>query len=338
MRPGFKKTLVGILGVSLALALAGCGGGQKGTAAQNSGGQIVLKVGHPLTETSHFQKGLEKFADLVKEKSGGKVQVEIYANGLLGQDRDMIEGMQLGTLDMGLVASAPIAQFEPSFGLFDLPFLFRDYNHAYAVADGPIGQDLMKKLEAKGIVGLGIWDNGFRHVYTTKKEIKTPDDLKGLKIRVMQNPIHMETFKALGAIPTVMAYGEVYTALQQGTIDGAENSIPVIYSGRFQEVSKFVSKTGHFWGATPLLVSKKVWDGLPPEAQKAVMDAAKEAGVYERQVTQQMETDFTEKLKSEGVTVNDVDRTAFQTAAKSVYDKFNAQIPADLIQKVLDTK
>ncbi|BCV23247.1 TRAP transporter substrate-binding protein [Gelria sp. Kuro-4] len=338
MRAGFKKTLVGILGVSLALALAGCGGGQKGTAAQNSGGQIVLKVGHPLTETSHFQKGLEKFADLVKEKSGGKVQVEIYANGLLGQDRDMIEGMQLGTLDMGLVASAPIAQFEPSFGLFDLPFLFRDYNHAYAVADGPIGQDLIKKLEAKGIVGLGIWDNGFRHVYTTKKEIKTPDDLKGLKIRVMQNPIHMETFKALGAIPTVMAYGEVYTALQQGTIDGAENSIPVIYSGRFQEVSKFVSKTGHFWGATPLLVSKKVWDGLPPEAQKAVMDAAKEAGVYERQVTQQMETDFTEKLKSEGVTVNDVDRTAFQTAAKSVYDKFNAQIPADLIQKVLDTK
>lgn len=338
MQFNWKKVLVALVGVTLVATLAGCGGAEKPAGNGDGQDKIVLKVGHPLTETSHFQVGLEKFAELVDEKSNGTVNIDIYANGLLGQDRDMIEGMQLGTLDMGLVASAPIAQFEPSFGLFDFPFLFRDLDHAYKVADGPIGQDLFQKLEAKGIVGLSFWDNGFRHVYTTEQEIRTPDDIKGLKIRVMQNPIHTETFKAMGTIPTVMAYGEVYTAMQQGTIDGAENSIPVIYSGRFQEVSKAVARTGHFWGATPLLISKKAWDNLPQEAQQVLMEAAEEAGAYQRQATQDMEADFVKKLEEEGVTVTDVDRAAFQELTKGVYDQFADQVPVELIQQVLDTK
>ena len=183
MQFNWKKVLVALVGVTLVATLAGCGGAEKPAGNGDGQDKIVLKVGHPLTETSHFQVGLEKFAELVDEKSNGTVNIDIYANGLLGQDRDMIEGMQLGTLDMGLVASAPIAQFEPSFGLFDFPFLFRDLDHAYKVADGPIGQDLFQKLEAKGIVGLSFGIMASARIHNGQ-EIRTPDDIKGLKIRV----------------------------------------------------------------------------------------------------------------------------------------------------------
>ncbi len=175
--------------------------------------KVVLKAAHVLANTSHYQIGMEKFASLVSAKTNGAVEIQISANGILGSERDMVEGMQMGTLDIGLASTAPIGQFSPSMMLFDLPFLFRDGNHAWKVADGPIGDKMFADLEKKGIVGLAYWENGFRHVFTRNKESKSPDDIKGLKIRTMENPVHVASFKAMGAVPTPMAWGEVFTGL-----------------------------------------------------------------------------------------------------------------------------
>lgn len=214
--------------------------------------------------------------ELVNEKSGGTLQVEVHTDGTLGQEREMMESLQIGNLDLALVSTAPISNFYSQMSVLDMPYLFDSKAHAYAVLDGEIGQSLFDGLESQGMVGLTYMENGFRNVFSTKP-ITKPADLKGVKIRIMENQIQTATFSALNAIVTNMASGEVYTGLQQGTIDAAENAICAYYSSAYYEVCKELSLTEHFYGATALLMSKKVFASLTEEQQTILKEAAAEA-------------------------------------------------------------
>ena len=249
--PPLALALAFALALLVRPALAGTTADAAMEAARNA--EVVLRAGHVQAAGTHWDFGPAKFAELVKEKSGGKIIVEVYPGSVLGQERDMIEAMQLGTLDIGLVSSAPLGGFLPAFMVLDLPYLFRDTAHLYKVIDGDLGRDLFKMLEKQRVVGLAFMDNGFRNIASNGKAITKPADLQGVKIRVMENEVHTTAFQKLGAIPVPMASGEVYTGLQQRTIDAAENSICSIYTIKYQEIAKEISLTRHFAGAAPLI-------------------------------------------------------------------------------------
>ncbi|WP_221038020.1 TRAP transporter substrate-binding protein [Gelria sp. Kuro-4] len=326
------------------LVLSGCGGsGNK--ASSNAGekqqeGPIVLKLGHVLNEASPFHKGAEEFARAVKEKSGGRLEVKIFPNGQLGNDRTLAEAMQMGTLDMEVAGSATLVGFVPRLQLFDLPFLFRDQQHAYKVLDGPIGKEVLKDFDQKGIVGLAFWENGLRHLTNSVRPIKTPNDVKGLKIRVQEIPLHVSFWKILGADPTPMAWTEVYTALQQKTVDGEENPIQTIYTQKIYEVQKYISLTGHVYGAAVIMVSKKTYDKLPADLQKVLVEAAQETADWERNYVKDLEDKALKELPGLGMEIeHNPDREAFKAAVQPVYDEYAEKLNAkDLIEQILNTK
>ena len=316
-------------------AIVGCGGTQQ---AAKTDKPVTLKVGHAAPPSHPYQQGLEEFAKLVDQKTKGKVKIQTFHSSQLGNEREMIEGLQMGTLDMTLISTAPLAGFSSKFLVLDLPFVFSSPEHAYKVLDGQIGTEILDSLKAKGIIGLTFWENGFRHVTNSKKAIIHPADLKGIKIRTMENPIHMASFSQVGADPTPMAFGELFTALQQKTVDGQENPLPLIWTSNFHEVQKFLSLTGHFYAASPLLVSKKVWDKLPADAQTAIKEAAVEARKFERDQIQKMDKELVEKLKQKGVTISTVEKTEWVNAMLPVYKQFEGKIGADIIKKVQNVK
>lgn len=318
------------------VAVAGCGGDKVGNAAKDE--TITIKVGHVLAPDHPYTMGLNKFAELVAAKTDNKVKVEVFHSSQLGNERDMIEGLQLGTQEMALVSTAPLSGFTSKFFVFDLPFIFETYEGAYKVLDGKIGQDILSTLNDQGIMGLCYWENGFRHATNSKRDIKSPEDLKGLKIRLMENPIHMDTFKAMGADPTPMAFGELFTALQQKTVDGQENPVPIIWTSKFYEVQKHLSLTGHFYAAAPLLISKQFYEGLEPDIQQAIHESASEARDYERELLAQQNKDFIDKIKDKGVNIIEVDKSSFKEAVKPVYDKYESEIGKDLIDTVIEAQ
>ena len=332
-----------VLGVTTVLSLSvlvACGGNQK--ADSNSGEAAsseakTLQVGITLAEDSHYYKGLEHFADLVEEKSDGELAIEIFPNGSLGGERDMVESLQVGSLDMVLTSTGPLGGFAPEINVVDLPFLFENREHAYKVLDGKIGQDLLSGLEDQSLKGLAWWENGFRHITNSQHPIEKPEDLKGLKIRTMENNVHMDSFKAMGADPTPMSFTELFTALQQGVVDGQENPIPIISTSRFYEVQDYLTLTGHFYSPAALLVSSQVFDGLTEDQQKALQEAATEGAEYEREIVADMEEEMIADLKDQGMEiVEDVDKEAFRKATKSVYDQYSDQVGADLIKQIQD--
>lgn len=344
----FKKVVSICLILFLSLTLvAGCGGKQVAESTQtnqsNQSGkegkdQIIIRVGHVLAPTHPYQLGLEKFAELVNQKTNGKVKVEVFHSSQLGNERDMVEGLQLGTLEMTLVSTAPLSSFTKKFLVFDLPFIFKDTASARAVVDGPIGTQLLDSLKDQGIIGLTYFENGFRHVTNNKRPIEKPEDLKGLKIRTMENPVHIATFKVMGADPTPMAFGELFTALQQGTIDGQENPLPVIETSKFYEVQKYLSLTGHFYAPAPLLISKSFFESLSPDIQNAIKEAAVEARDYERKLLDDLNAKLEDELQKKGMKINKPDKEAFIKAVQPVYKQFESDITPELIKQVIDAQ
>ncbi|WP_347551298.1 TRAP transporter substrate-binding protein [Pseudalkalibacillus hwajinpoensis] len=332
-----------ILGAATALSLSvlvACGGADQEASNEGeaaSGEAKTLQVGITLAEDSHYYKGLEHFAELVDEKSEGELAIEIFPNGSLGGERDMVESLQVGSLDMVLTSTGPLGGFAPEINVVDLPFLFENREHAYKVLDGEVGQDLLAGLEDQSLKGLAWWENGFRHITNSKLPIEKPEDLNGLKIRTMENNVHMDSFKALGADPTPMSFTELFTALQQGVVDGQENPVPIISTSRFYEVQDYLTLTGHFYSPAALLVSSQVFDGLTEDQQKALQEAAVEGAEYEREIVAEMEEEMIADLKEQGMQiVEDVDKKAFQEATKSVYDQYSDQVGADLIKQIQD--
>ena len=287
------------------------------TLALPAAAETVIKAGHGTTTGHPTHFALVRFAELVSEKTNGDVKVEVYPDRQLGEEREMVEGLQFGSVDMAVVSTGPLLAFAPEIGIVDLPFLFRDSPHVYATLDGDVGKDLLGKFDTRGIHGLAWWENGWRHL-TAKKEISKPEDLTGLKLRTMQNPVHMAAFEKLDASPVPMVWGEVFTSLGQGVIDAQENPITVIYVNSLWEVQSHLMLTGHVYGPHVALFSKMKWDSLTPEQQAAVSEAVAEATGFQREKAAELEKDYLAKLKEKGMTVVEIDTTSFRDALRDL--------------------
>jgi tripartite ATP-independent transporter DctP family solute receptor len=299
---------------------------------------VVLKLGHAVAPEHPYHLGAVKFSELVAQRTGNKVKIDVYPSTQLGNERDMVEGLQLGTIDLVVTSTGPLGGFVPKMFVVDLPFLFRDREHAYKVLDGPNGRDLLDAFSAKGIKGLAFWENGFRQITNNVRPIEKPEDLKGIKIRTMENKVHLASFKAFGASPTPMAWSEVYTALQQKTIDAQENPIAIIYHQKIFEVQKYLTLTGHFYSPTPLLMSLKAFDSLPRDIQKIMLDTAIECATYERNLLRDSEAKQIAEIKAKGMQVTTPNKKPFQDAAAPVYKEFEAQFGKETIDKIIATK
>ncbi len=324
---------------SVVLALCGATLGVLASAADIRAAEFDLVEAHTTTQDHPYTLGMVRFAQLVRERTGGRVVIQIHHSRQLGDERQVVEGLQLGTVHLTVTSTGPLGGFVPDMNVLDLPFLFRDAAHAYKVLDGPIGRGLLDKFEAVGIKGLAFWENGFRHVTTGKTPVNRPTDLKGLKIRVMENRVHQAAFRQLGADATPMAWGEVFTSLQQGLLDAQENPIPIVSTFKLYEVQKYLSLTGHVYSPAPVLMSKKTWDRMPPDVQKILLDAAMEVAKVQRQLNRGQEEKQLGELRAKGMTIIEhPDRAAFREAMKPVFEQFQGQFGTGLVQRIMDTR
>jgi tripartite ATP-independent transporter DctP family solute receptor len=298
--------------------------------------EYTINAGIGLNDKSAQYKSLEFFKELVEKNSDGQIEVNLYHSSQLGDDREMMEALQMGVQEMTCPSTAPIAPFVNGFKVFDLPFLFPTHEAADYVLDGPVGQDLLKQLEDVGIVGLAFWENGYRQLTNSVRPVETPEDVKGLKIRTMENPMHLAAWKEMGANPTPMAFGELFSAMQQGVVDGQENPWGTIYLQNFFEVQDYTTNTGHVYSPFVLMISKQFYDKLPSDLQDVVYEAAQKAKDHNRRTNRAMNAEYLEKLKDVmNVTIlTPEQKAAFQEAVQPVYDQFKDEIGADLVEEV----
>jgi tripartite ATP-independent transporter DctP family solute receptor len=287
----------------------------------------LIRFGH-LNNTDHpVSMGTKKFAELVAAKSGGKIKVQEFPSSTLGNEMQQQSALQGGVQEMSAPATTSLAGIVKEFGLVDFPLSVSSFAQADALLDGPLGQALIAKLPEKGLIALGYWDLGFRNVTNSKRAITKAEDLDGIKIRVIPNPVFLDTFKAFHANPVPMPFAEVYGALESKAIDGQENPLSVILSNKFYEVNKFVSATNHVYAANIMLMSKKFWDRLTPAEQKILQDAANEARAYQRQVSRAAAAKAVDELKGKGMQYNEIapaEVERMRQIAKPVSDKFAA--------------
>ncbi len=283
------KKIVALVSTLAVLAGTAFAEGNKEAAAKKP---VVIKISNGVNELHPTYLATKKWAELVMQKLPGKYDIQVYANAQLGDDVRATESVRMGSLEMVATSASPLAGLLPQLMALDLPFLFPNEKAADAVLDGAVGQKLAADLEPKGLKILAYYENGFRELTNSAREVKSPEDLKGLKIRTMENPIHLAAWKALGANPTPMPFSEVFTAMQQKTIDGQENPIPTIYLQKFYEVQKYVTLTGHVYGPHILLINKKLFDSFPAEDQKVMLEAAKESALFQRATNRKMSSDY----------------------------------------------
>ncbi|MCU0539150.1 MAG: TRAP transporter substrate-binding protein [Desulfobacterales bacterium] len=289
--------------------------------------KATMKLASTQSMDHPYMVGAQKFADLIKERTSGRIEIKLYPSNQLGKgEREMTEGIQQGAIDLLVTSTGPLGGFSPSINILDFPFLFRDNAHVDRVLDGPIGRKLLDDFEKANIKALSFWENGFRHLTNNKVSVKQVADAKGLKIRTMENKVHLAAWKEAGLNPTPMAWGEVYTALQQRVIDGQENPVAVYYASKFWEVQKNFSLTAHVYSPSPFLMSKKTFDAMPKADQELFVKTSYEVGAFQRKTNRDAEEAKLQEIASKGVTVvRDVDRESFKKAMTPVYDQFSAQ-------------
>lgn len=337
------KKLTGIILLMLVLILAACGRPDSGSSSGDEGGDgetYTIRLAHLVPEEQSSHVAAVDFKEKLESESDGRIKVELYPNGqLYGSDREAIEAVQLGNIEMTIPAVAAMASFNEKFQVFDLPFLFNNNEAAYKALDGELGQELMADLESNGLKGLVFGENGFRHVSNNEGPIEKPEDMEGLKMRTLESPLHTDTFNAFGANASPFAFGELYTALQQGTYDAMDCPISLYYTNKFYEVQDYLTLTGHVYAATSLLMNDDFYNDLPEDLQELLMEASEEFRDQQRELAQQQDTEFMDQLEAEGMQINDLtdeQRDAFREAAAPVYEKYEGQIGKDLIDRALE--
>ncbi|WP_047154698.1 TRAP transporter substrate-binding protein [Aneurinibacillus tyrosinisolvens] len=329
------------------LLLGGCGGGsgEKSTAASptqaapSGSKERTLKMGISIGKDHPLGQGIDKFADIVKQKSDGKIKVQNYYDSTLGDEKKMAEAVKAGLQDMTVITTAPLTGTVKEFGVFDFPFTFNNEKEVDTVLQGAFGKKMLETLPPHNLVGLSFWENGFRNVTSAKHPITSVDDFKGMKIRTMQNPIHLEVFKTFGANPTPMAISEVFTALESKAIDGQENPVQIIENLKMNEVQKYLSLTKHVYAPFIFLVNKKLWNELSDDEKKIMQEAADEAGKFQRETIRASTKETIEKLKADGMQVNELSPEAtakMQELAKPLMGQFSKQIGEDLVKEFFD--
>lgn len=297
--------------------------------------KLTLKMGHCLDTGHPVHKAMVFMSEKLKEKSGGTITLDIYPSSQLGEEKDMIEQLQMGTLALTKVSSSALEQFIPEMKIFGLPYLFRDYDHKWKVLNSEVGKEVLAAGKKRGLIGLGYYEAGSRSFYTKNKAIHTPDDLKGLKIRVQRSPVAINLLKALGASPTPIAWGELYTALQQGTVDGAENNPPSIISARHYEVCKYYSLDEHAAPMDVILVSQKKWNKYSDENKKIIQEALDESIEYQKKVWEEKVAMDMKTLEEAAVKINKPDKELFIKKVQPMYDEVaKDEMIGPLVEKV----
>jgi TRAP-type transport system periplasmic protein len=302
--------------------------------------KATLKLTSTQSANHPYMVAGQKFADLLKKRTNGRIEVKVYPDSQLAKgERECLEAVQQGTIDIYVGSTGPVGGFSPSMMVLDIPFLFRDFAHVDKVLDGSIGRALLDDLERSGLKGLAFWENGFRHLTNSRTAVKTPADAQGLKIRVMENKVHLTAFKTAGLNPTPMAWGELYPALQQRVIDGQENPVAVFFNAKFYEVQKYFSLTGHVYSPAPVIISMKRWKEMPKSDQETVLETALEMGAYERKINRDSEEKSLQEMAGKGlVVVRDVDKAAWLKAVQPAYAEFAAQFGQEKIDAIKNAK
>src|SRR4030066_2138254 len=301
---------------------------------------LVIKFGHSGTKVHQYHIGATKLAEAGERNSGGKMKIEVFSDAQLGGERDLAEGTRLGTVDMAVSAAGSVLPlWVPEFQVVEMPFIFRDRPHTYKVLDGPVGAELNAMAEKKGIKVLGYWEVGFRNMTNNKRPIVTPKDMQGLKIRVQQSKVYIEMMKSLGAIGTPIAFTELYSALQQGVVDGQENPIATIRSMNYFEVQKNLSLTFQTYTPGAVLITQKIWNSLNEEQKQILQKSVDESKRLQRKTVADKEGDDLAFLKSKGMIVTEKpDVEAFRKATVPVYEATAHGAPPALVKKIKDTK
>lgn len=297
------------------------------------GDPIELTFGHGQAEGHPYQQAALYFKDLVEKESGGSITVTVAPNGTLGDERESVEALQMGTMDISVAVAAALSGFDSNMDVFNMPYLFDSREEAFKVLDGEVGQELFGNLESQGIKVFGTYDLGFRSMTNSTRPIETPDDCKGLRVRTLESSVCVDALGALGMDAVSMSFSELFTALQTGAVDGQENPLFTIYNSRFYEVQKYLSLTEHFYPVCPLMMSEITWNKLSPEQQDIVADAMKKSLDYERELAGEELDKMLEGCKEKGMEVNEVDKAPFIEAVQPVYEKYNSQF-GSLIEKI----
>ena len=298
--------------------------------------QLEVKLGHVGEPGSLFQKSADEFAQRANAKLGDKAKVVTYGSSQLGGDSELIQKLKLGTIDMALPSTVMSSQVD-LFGVFEMPYIVKDRQHMAGIEKEIFWAKLAPEAEKKGLKVLAVWENGVRHVTNSKRPIKVPTDLAGIKLRVPEGKWRVKMFQAYGANPSPMKFSELFTALQTGVMDGQENPFTQIYSAKLQEVQKYLSLTGHVYTPAYLTVGKTKWDSLPPDVRKILEDTAKETQAYVYDTAAKDDADLLVKLRQAGMQVNEVDKEAFINASKPIYDEFGKEVPGakDVIDRAV---
>ncbi|CAN5526021.1 TRAP transporter substrate-binding protein [soil metagenome] len=330
------------------------GGGETGAAAEgpelseppaiegdvvSDGDSYEIRFGIGLAEDSAQALSVDYFGEILEQRSDGRIEVNLFPNSQVGDDLQMMNALQSGTLEMTYPSTSPATSFVPELALFDLPFLFPTPEDADALLDGEIGTEMLASFEGSGIIGLAWAENGYRQLTNSQRAVSTPEDVQGLGLRVMENPIQVSIWETLGANPTSMAFGEVFSALEQGVVDGQENPWSTILTSRFYEVQDYASETRHVYTPFMILIGEEFYNGLHEADQQLIEEAAVQAGQYERVISREFSDYARDELVAVGMEVtelSDEERTAFQEAVQPVYDQYREEIGGDLIDRTLE--
>lgn len=303
----------------------------------SEGDEHTIKFGIGLAESSPQYRSVEYFGEILDQRTDGRLQVDIFPNSQVGDDNEMMDGLQSGSLEMTYPSTSPAATLVPELAVFDLPFLFPTRESAFEVMDSEIGQDMLDSFEGTGIKALYFSENGFRQLTNSQKPIEGPDDISGLKLRVMENDVQVDIWNTLGANPTPMAFGEVFSAMEQGVVDGQENPWSTILTSNFYEVQQHGAETRHVYTPFIIMISQEFWDGLSEEDQQIVQEAAQQSGDYERVISEEYDDYSKQQLQEEGMEIteySDQQMQEFRDATQPVYDKWAPRIGEDLVQEV----
>lgn len=306
-------------------------------ATGTAGAQTKLTLGHGAAPGNPRHEAAVAFANAVKQKSGGKIEVQVASSAQLGDDAAMLTALRSGSLDMSANSQGATATAVPEYAAFGMPFLFTQPAQAFKLLDGPLGKELVEKSAQKGLVVLGYWDNGIRHVSNDKRPVLAPADMKGLKIRTPPDAVTIDIMTALGAETQQIKFAELYVALQQGVVDGQENPLANIDASKLYEVQKFISLTGHKFEMTPFFMSKRTWDRLSAADRKIIQEAANEATAIQRKLAKEADEKLVVGLKAKGVRIDKVDSSQFAKATESVTAKWTSGPIGDYVKRVVQS-
>jgi tripartite ATP-independent transporter DctP family solute receptor len=314
----------GVLALAMLAVLASCG--------KDEDGPLVIRLGHIGYPDSPYDLGARKFKELLEARFPGQVEVRVFGSAQLGEDKEMLEGLRLGTLEMH-VPSSVLHSVEPLFGLFDLPFLIEDRGQVERIAEGPLKEKLREALVDDDLVLLGLWENGFRMITNNVRPVTRPEDLRGIRLRTPKDPERMKMFAAFGASPTSMSFGEVFSALKQGVIDGQENPLSQIVPGRFYEVQRYLSLSKHVYSPAYPVMSRAYFEALDEDLRLAILETAAEVGRFHRALGEREDERF-RKLLEERMEVAEIDQAAFAAAAEPLYREFEEKFGAEIVETV----